>query len=86
MPKNLYVIDCCSLVYAWRDFYTPQSFPDVWKWIDRHIDDDLLLSHNEVYSELDFPEDLKDWAKDRLHIFTDAAPNEQQNDTHMTTT
>lgn len=78
MANGPYVVDCCSLIYAWRDFYTPKAFPNVWEWIDDHIEADQLISHNEVLQELDFPEDLREWCDERRHIFTDADEVEQQ--------
>jgi uncharacterized protein DUF4411 len=78
VPNRLYVIDTCALVEAWNTLYTPRSFANVWEWMDEHIERELLVSHHEVLLEINWPDALQDWAKDRKQIFTDSEAQEQR--------
>lgn len=66
----IYCIDTSALMDAWIRYYSPDTFPSLWKNIDRIIHEKKLISHEEVLFELQKKEDdLYKWAKDREHMF-----------------
>lgn len=78
MPDRLYIVDSCALLEAWQRLYTPQAFPNVWRWVEDHIERGLLLSHREVVEEIEWPDALVDWVKAHKSIFSDSEEAEQE--------
>lgn len=65
-----YSIDTSALLDGWRRWYSPESFPNVWKRIDELILSSDLKATEEVFHELEKKEDeLLEWARQRRTSF-----------------
>lgn len=66
----VYCIDTSSLVEAWRRSYPPDVLPSLWVKIEEMIDNNLLISSEEVLTELSIGgDDLHKWAKKQNKLF-----------------
>ena len=66
-----YCIDTSALIGAWIRWYPQEMFPSLWERVDTLIDDDRLISSEEVLHELERKEGdtLHEWAKERHEVF-----------------
>jgi hypothetical protein len=66
-----YCVDTSALLDAWVRWYPPDAFPTFWERIDQTIEEDRLLSSEEVLHDLGRKEGdtLHAWAKQRKDIF-----------------
>lgn len=65
----VYCIDTSSLLEAWRRSYPPDVLPSLWVKIEELIDNDDLISSEEVLTELSIGgDDLHNWAKNQSKL------------------
>ncbi len=66
-----YCIDTSALLDAWIRWYPNDLFPTLWERMDCLIEENRLVSSEEVLRELERKEGdaLHRWAKDRSHVF-----------------
>lgn len=66
-----YCIDTSALMDAWIRWYPQEMFPTLWERVDALIDDEQLISSEEVLQELERKEGdtLHEWAKERHEVF-----------------
>jgi len=66
-----YCIDTSALMDAWVRWYPQEIFPTLWNYLDHLIDDERLISSEEVLGELERKEgdSLYQWAKERASLF-----------------
>jgi hypothetical protein len=73
---NYYVIDSSSLIELNRR-YPIDVFPSLWVRVEKLIEKELLISHNEVLKEVSLMDDsLKKWARKQKKLFREL--NEEQ--------
>jgi Domain of unknown function (DUF4411) len=65
----IYCIDTSALIDGWRDFYPPDVFPALWQDIEELIEAGVLISCEEVKTELAIGDSLDDWASNRPNMF-----------------
>lgn len=80
-----YTIDICSLLELFREgrSYPKQTFTSLFTDLNRSIENNLIVSHIEVYKEIEYGEDKHDellkWASARKYAFKNyALPSEQK--------
>lgn len=67
--QAVYVVDTCSIV-AMSETYPADVFPGVWGKIDELIDQEKIISAEDVFEELSSKDDeVHQWARIRNHIF-----------------
>jgi hypothetical protein len=76
--KNCYIIDTCSLVDLNR--HNPiDIFPTLWSKIDKLVQSDLLISHKEVFNEINQQDDqLVKWAKRNKKMFKEITERQSE--------
>ncbi|MFA6268577.1 MAG: DUF4411 family protein [archaeon] len=74
--RNFYVIDTSSLIEL-NYRYPMDTFPTLWKKISALIKSGLLISHKEVYKEIEImDDDLKKWASKQKNFFKEIDTNQ----------
>jgi hypothetical protein len=69
MSKNYYIIDTSSLIDL-NHYYPIDRFPSLWEKIENLVKTNRLLSHKEVFNEINNKDDmLADWAKKNRNMF-----------------
>ncbi len=67
---TVFSIDTSALVGAWSESYSPQTFPALWKNLERMILEGELIASEEVLHELERKDDdLLVWVKNRPDLF-----------------
>ena len=66
---RVYMVDTCSFTELRRSYPRPH-FDVVWKLVERLVEEDRLLSVEDVFIEIDAQDDeVAVWARARRHIF-----------------
>lgn len=66
----IYCVDTSSFIHSWSRDYPPDVFPGVWKTLEKMIEQNILISPEEVLFELERGDDqLVTWARENRHMF-----------------
>lgn len=76
----MYLLDADVLIQSANTYYPLHIFPGFWSWLDSGIKEGWICSVYEVYSEIKYPDELKEWADSRAgNLFIDESDINIQN-------
>ncbi len=82
-----YCIDTSSLLDAWDRWYPIDVFPSFWQKMDQFIEHGLVISSEEVYTEIERKDDeLFEWVKARRSMFVELTDDVQDAVTNIMAT
>lgn len=73
-------MDTSGFLHGWKRHYPPDIFPTLWKNIEDLIEEEILISSEEVYKELEVGgDDLYNWASKYPNLFVSSSDLDVQN-------